>query len=61
MELDNKKLSELLLLISERLAVEDSDFNLKIAILIKGWLQDPSLSDELKESVTNWSFRFKGR
>lgn len=55
MELDNKRLSELLLLISERLAVEDSDFNLKIAILIKGWLQDPSISGELKKSVTDWS------
>ena len=61
MELDNKKLSELLFFISQHLAKEDKEFNLELSILIRGWLRDKELSAELRKNIQEWGFTFNGK
>ena len=61
MELDTKRLSELLMLISEYLAKQDRGFNSDIAALFKGWLKDETLSEDQRKSIQDWSFTFNGK
>lgn len=61
MELDNKRLSEILFFISEHIAKEDREFNLDLSVMIRGWLREEGLSDELRKNIQEWGFTFNGK
>ena len=58
MEVGNKKLSELSVLMAKHLANDNTEFKSELLVLIREWLVDSNATEDQMKNIKEWAYKF---